>query len=130
MAEAWARTLHPERFEAFSAGTNPGRLDPRATRAMAEVGVDMSSQWSKHFNELPGCSFDCVITICDSAKETCPVLPGSARHLHAGFDDPPRLAVGASTEEEALAPYRRVRDKIRDCITRLRGLLAGPEMNP
>jgi len=127
MAEAWTRQLFPEHFEAQSAGTHPGRLDPRAVRVMAELGVDMSAQRSKHVEEVAGTDFDYVITVCDSAKESCPVLPGRARCIHAGFDDPPHLAAGASTEEEALAHYRRVRDEIRNYVAQLPDLAAAGE---
>jgi arsenate reductase len=126
MAEAWARELHPGRFEAYSAGTNPSRLDPRAVRVMAEAGLDISTQRSKHLDELSHVRFDWVITVCDNAKESCPAFPGGARRLHAGFDDPPRLATGAAGEEEALAPYRRVRDEIRSFVARLPEIVEGP----
>lgn len=119
MAEAWARKLHPEQFEPYSAGTNPGRPDPRAVLVMAEAGVDMSTQRSKHVEGMAGIVFDYVISVCDSARETCPVFPGGARHIHSGFDDPPRLAVGAPNEETALDHYRRVRDEIRDYVAKL-----------
>lgn len=126
MAEAWTRKLHPERFEPHSAGTNPGRLDPRAVHVMTEAGVDMSTHRSKHVEEMAGIAFDCVFTVCDSASEHCPVFAGTARHIHAGFDDPPRLAAGATSEEAALAPYRRVRDEIRDYVAKLPDLVAAP----
>ncbi len=119
MAEAWTRKLHPERFEAYSAGTHPGRLDPRAARVMEEVGVPLSGHRAKPLEELAGVDFDCVVTVCQRARESCPVLPGKVRHLHAGFDDPPRLAAGASSEEEALECYRRVRGEIRDFVAKL-----------
>jgi arsenate reductase len=123
MAEAWTRHLHGERFEVYSAGTRPGMLDERAVRVMEEVGVDMSGHRSKSVDEMPRVDFDCVVTVCDSARESCPVLPGKTRHLHAGFEDPPRLAAGAAGEEEALAPYRRVRDEIRQFVRGLPGIL-------
>jgi arsenate reductase len=119
MAEAWTRKLYPEWFEPYSAGTNPGRIDPRAVRVMTEAGVDMSTHRSKHVEEMTGIAFDYVITVCDSAKESCPVFPGRARHIHAGFDDPPQLAAGAPSEEAALDHYRRVRDEIRDYVAKL-----------
>jgi len=125
MAEAWARKqLHPKRFEAYSAGTKPGSLDPRAVRVMAEAGIDMSGQRSKSVEQLVSVHPDCVITVCDAANEVCPVFPVSARRIHAGFDDPPKLASSAIDEEAALAPYRRVRDEIRDYVARLPELLA------
>ena len=124
MAEAWTRKLHPERVEAQSAGTNPSRLDPRAVQVMTEAGVDMSTHRSKHIEEMAGIAFDCVITVCDSAKEHCPVFPGQTRHLHKSFDDPPRLAAGATSEETALTHYRRVRDEIRDYVLKLPEMVA------
>jgi arsenate reductase len=124
MAEAWARRLHPERFEAYSAGTDPGRLDPRAVRVMEEAGIDISGQRAKGLDDLAGIPFDCVITVCDAAREVCPVVPGSARRIHVGFEDPPRMARDAADEEAALAIYRRVRDEIRDSVANLPELLA------
>lgn len=79
----------------------------------------MSTHRSKHVEEMAGIDFDCVITVCDSANEHCPVFPGRTRHIHAGFDDPPRLAAGALSEESALAHYRRVRDEIHDYVAKL-----------
>jgi arsenate reductase len=113
MAEGWARALHPERIDAFSAGIDPAGIDARAVRVMAEARVDISRQRSKHVDTLIDMTFDAAITVCDHANESCPVFPGWARRLHAGFDDPPRLALGADSEEEALESYRKVRDEIR-----------------
>ncbi|MCB9515427.1 MAG: arsenate reductase ArsC [Candidatus Latescibacteria bacterium] len=118
MAEGWARALHGDRLDVASAGTAPGRLDPRAVAAMAEAGVDIAGQRSKGLDAFAGRRFDLVITVCDHARERCPVLPG-ARHLHAGFPDPPALAAGASSEEEALEHYRAVRDAIRAFVAGL-----------
>jgi arsenate reductase len=86
---------------------------------MAEAGIDMSTHRSKHVEEMAGTGFDYVITVCDSANRHCPVFPGRTRRIHAGFDDPPRLAAGAINEETALAHYRRVRDEIRDYVAKL-----------
>lgn len=119
MAEGWARSLRGDVIEAYSAGTNPHGLNPLAVRAMAEAGVDISGHWSKRPEEI-GVEFDVVVTVCDSAHESCPVLPG-ARVVHAGFDDPPRLARGARSEEEAMGHYRRVRDEIRAFVETLPG---------
>ncbi len=113
MAEAWAKSRHAERIDAASAGVAPAsKIDPRAVRVMREIGIDMADQWPKHVREFDAASFDLVVTVCDHARETCPVLPGAKRTLHRGFDDPPRVAADAKTEEEALAHYRRVRDEI------------------
>ena len=117
MAEGWAKALLANRVEAHSAGTHPHGLNPLAVRAMAEAGVDISGHRSKRPDEIGG-TFDAVVTVCDSAHEACPALPG-ARVIHAGFDDPPRLAAGAATEDEAMPHYRRVRDEIRAFVERL-----------
>lgn len=111
MAEGWAKALRSEHVEAYSAGTNPHGLNPLAIRAMREAGVDISTHTSKKPEQI-GVPFDVVVTVCDSAHEACPVFPG-ARVVHVGFDDPPRLAKGAATEDEAMVHYRRVRDEIR-----------------
>ncbi len=86
---------------------------------MSEAGVDIAAQRSKHFDELREIAPDLVVTVCDSAREACPVWPGAAEMRHAGFDDPPRLAASASSEEEALVHYRRVRDEIRSFVEEL-----------
>ena len=119
MAEGWARHLKPHEMEAYSAGIEKRGLDPLAVRAMAEAGVDISSQESKTIDELPEHTFDWVITLCGHAHETCPLFPGGTQRMHMGFDDPPALAKDASTEEEALDHYRRVRDEIRVFIDQL-----------
>ena len=123
MAEAWARRLHDERFESYSAGTAPGRVDPRAVRVMGERGVDLSGHRSKHLGELASVALDWVVTVCDHANEACPAFHGKVRRLHVGFDDPPRLACEARTEAEALVHYRRVRDEIRHFVATLPGAL-------
>jgi arsenate reductase len=86
---------------------------------MAESGIDISLQKSKPVGELIGIAFDLVVTVCDSAAESCPVFPGRAERLHRSFEDPPRLALSAKSEEEAMNHYRRVRDQIRDYVAEL-----------
>ena len=113
MAEGWTRSLKGDAFEAYSAGVEKHGLDPRAVQVMAEAGVDISERRSKLVEELPVREFDYVVTVCDRANESCPVFFGRSKRIHRGFDDPPKLAAGAATEEEVLAPYRRVRDEIR-----------------
>jgi arsenate reductase len=117
MAEGWAIALKSSVLTPYSAGTNPHGLNPLAVRAMAEVGVDISRHTSKRPDDL-GVTFDVVVTVCDSAHESCPILPG-ARVVHVGFDDPPRLAKSAKTDDEAMAHYRRVRDEIRAFVLSL-----------
>jgi arsenate reductase len=119
MAEGFARLLRGDRIEPFSAGTDPHGLNPIAVKAMAEVGVDISTGQSKHVRQLLGIDFDYVITVCDSARESCPVFPGNVTTLHVGFDDPPRLAANARSEDEAMTHYRRVRDEIRAFVETL-----------
>jgi arsenate reductase len=116
MAEGWARSLHPGVLEPCSAGVIKAGVDPRAARAMAEAGVDISGQYSKTVDELPSGQPDAVVTLCDQANESCPFFPGRVVRLHHGFDDPPSLAQGALNEESALEPYRRVRDEIREFV--------------
>jgi arsenate reductase (thioredoxin) len=113
MAEGWARFLKPDAIDSYSAGTEPRGLDRRAVEVMAEAGIDISEYRSKHLAEFINVTFDFVITVCDSANEACPFFPGKTVRLHRSFDDPPRLAENARTEEEALVYYRRVRDEMR-----------------
>ena len=124
MAEGWARNIHGDRLQLYSAGTRPGRVDPLAVRVMREAGVDISAHRSKHLHEVLEVGFDWVVTVCDHANESCPVFPGDVKRLHVGFDDPPRLAADASAEEEALEHYRRVRDEIHTFIEDLPRRLA------
>lgn len=123
MAEGWARHFWAERVEAESAGTKPKGLDPLAIEAMLEAGVDISGQASKGIDSLKSRRFDLVITVCSDADENCPLFPGAPRVIHAGFDDPPRLARSARSREEALSHYRRVRDEIRDFVKKLPDIL-------
>ncbi len=123
MAEGWARHLRGDRIEAYSAGTEPQGLNPLAVKAMAEAGVDISGHRSKRVDELKGVAFDYVVTVCGHANENCPRFPGRTKIVHVGFEDPPKLAAGATTEEEALVHYRRVRDEIRAFVERLPGAL-------
>jgi arsenate reductase len=125
MAEGWARALKPDTIEACSAGTSPSGLNPLAVRAMAEAGVDISAHQSKHADSLSTIRFDIVVTVCDSARESCPFFPGPARFVHRRFDDPPRLAAAARTDDDAMPHYRRVRDEIRQFIETLPESLRG-----
>ena len=113
MAEGWVRHLKGNIIEPYSAGIEKHGLNPLAVKVMAEVGVDIHRQKSKVVADLPTMEFDYVVTVCGHAHETCPYFPGKAKVIHIGFDDPPKLAESAETEEEALTHYRRVRDEIR-----------------
>ena len=125
MAEGWARYLHGNVIDAYSAGIEKQGMNPLAVKVMAEAGVDISGQRSKMIAELPVQQFDWVITLCAHANETCPYFPG--RKIHKGFADPPKLAENAKSEEEALPPYRRVRDEIRAFIETLPAFLQAEE---
>ena len=119
MAEGWARHLKGELVDAYSAGVSPHGMNERAVAAMREAGVDITGQSSKHVDRLAGIPFDYVVTVCGHANETCPIFSGATKVVHIGFDDPPRLAEGATTEEEAMGHYRRVRDEIKAFVETL-----------
>jgi len=114
MAEGLLRRLSKQwggAFEVFSAGTEASFVRPEAIQAMSEIGIDISNHRSKSVEEFMGEQFDYVITVCDNAKESCPVFPGNAVRIHQSFDDPPLPGVG--DDEFRLAVFRRVRDEIR-----------------
>ena len=113
MAEGLLRHDAGDRFEVESAGTRPGHVRPEAIAVMDELGIDISGHRSKHVQEFEGQSFDYVLTVCDNAKESCPVFPGHLNRIHKGFEDPATLQ---GTEEERLALFRRVRDEIREYL--------------
>ena len=128
MAEGWACRLKSDEIEAYSAGIETHGLNPYAVKVMKEAGVDISGHRSKLVTEFKDVPFDYVVTVCGHANETCPFFPGKTKVVHVGFDDPPKLAKGAKTEEEALDHYRRVRDEIRTFVERLpEGLEGKPE---
>ena len=113
MAEGLLRHDAAGRFDAVSAGTKPGGVRVEAIAAMAEIGIDISAHRSKSIDEFLDRPPDLLITVCDSARETCPVFPGAVERLHWPFEDP---AAVEGSDEERLAAFRRVRDQIRDRI--------------
>jgi arsenate reductase len=119
MAEGWTRHLKGDVMDPYSAGIETHGLNPRAVAAMAEAGVDISHHRSTHMDELADVDLDYVVTVCSHAHESCPLFPGQAKVVHVGFDDPPALARDATTDEQAMAPYRRVRDEIRAFVDTL-----------
>lgn len=119
MAEGWARHLHGDKFEIESAGIEKHGLNPNAVKVMAEAGVDISAHQSQSLDDFEDLNFDIVFTVCGHADETCPAFMGKAKKIHVGFDDPPKLAKTAASEEEALGHYRRVRDEIKAFAERL-----------
>jgi len=112
MAEGFLNALKEDRYEAYSVGIEPSRINPYAVKAMAEVGIDISTHRSKSIEEFRGESFDYVVTVCDLAKEACPFFPGE-RILHKDFEDPSEFK---GTEDEILEKVRDVRDEIKDWI--------------
>lgn len=113
MAEGLLRSSGGDRFDVCSAGTKPGIVRPEAIAVMAELGIDLSGHRSKHVREFEGQDFDCVITVCDDAKESCPVFPGNTRRIHWSFPDP---AAVDGNEMERLAAFRRVRDSLAETL--------------
>ncbi|NOY87390.1 MAG: arsenate reductase ArsC [Deltaproteobacteria bacterium] len=101
-------------IEAFSAGTEPHGLNPKAVQVLAEIGIDISGDSSDHLSQYEGQSFDYVITLCGDANEKCPLFFGGVQRTHIGFDDPPKAT---GTEEDVLNVYRRVRDEIREQLS-------------
>jgi arsenate reductase len=113
MAEGLVNYDFAGRLEAFSAGTEATRVNPRAAAVMAELGIDLSGHRSKTLDEFAGHSFDYVITLCGDANEKCPLFFGGVKRQHIGFEDPSRRP---GSEEEVLPEYRRVRDEIRQAM--------------
>ena len=111
MAEGLLRHDAGDCFEVSSAGTRPTQVRPEAIAAMQEIGIDISQHRSKSVDEFAGRAFDYVLTVCDNAKEACPVFPGHAVRLHHSFDDP---AAVEGPSEMKLAAFRRVRDQLRE----------------
>jgi arsenate reductase len=118
MAEGFCRKYWGELFHVYSAGTKKHGMNERAMKVMKESGVDISSHYSKTTDELPKITFDYVVTVCDSARESCPYFPGG-KIVHIGFQDPPALTREMSDEEEIVNVYRRVRDEIEEAMKNL-----------
>jgi arsenate reductase len=113
MAEGLLRAGSGELFEVFSAGTRPSVVRPEAIAVMREVGIDLSHHRSKHLDEFCGEKFDYVLTVCDNARESCPIFPVGTITIHHSFQDP---AAFEGSKDERLAIFRRVRDEIRDYL--------------
>ena len=119
IAEGWTRHLKGDQIEVWSAGVETHGLNQTAVKVMAEAGVDISRHQSKNVSDLLEIPFDYVITVCDHARESCPIFPRPVKKIHQGFDDPPFLAKSAQSENEVLEIYRRVREEIRDFVKTL-----------
>jgi arsenate reductase (thioredoxin) len=119
MAEGLLRADHGDRFEVESAGSRATLVRPEAIAVLAELGIDASGHRSKSVDEFAGASFDLVLTVCDSARESCPVYAGHGRRVHHNFPDP---AAVQGSEEERLAAFRAVRDEIREYLRLFAGI--------
>jgi len=111
MAEGLVNHDLAGQVQAFSAGVKPAQVNARAIRVMAELGIDISQHRSKSLDDLAEKQFDLIITVCDQARQQCPIFPGETEVMHIGFPDP---AKATGTEEKILAAFRRVRDTLRD----------------
>ena len=115
MAEGLLRHDGGAGFEVASAGTKPSHVRPEAVAAMREIGIDILTHRSKSVDEFAGQAFDYVITVCDNARESCPVFPAATKRIHWSLDDP---AAVQGSEEQRLAEFRRVRDQLRSLLRR------------
>lgn len=113
MAEAFLNTIYGDRYRAFSAGSDPTRIDPLVVRVMKEAGIDISGHKSKSLDDFHGLEFDYVITVCDQAHESCPYVPGGKIRLHKSFPDPSQFQ---GWNDNVIHEYRRVRDDIKNWV--------------
>jgi arsenate reductase len=127
MAEALLRRHGGDRFEVYSAGTEPRGVHPLTVRVLGEAGIDASSARSKSVDEFLGQSFDYVVTVCDQARQVCPVFPGGSESLHWGYEDP---AEATGTEEERLAVFRRVFIAIGERVAQFAAVTARAAAEP
>ncbi|MCS7231723.1 MAG: arsenate reductase ArsC [Elusimicrobiota bacterium] len=110
IAEALLNYLYPQKYQAYSAGTNPSKVNDYAIKVLKEIGIDISNNRSKHIEEFKDEFFDFVVTVCDSAKETCPFFPNAREFIHKSFYDPSGYI---GTEEEKLEKFRQLREEIK-----------------
>jgi arsenate reductase len=113
MAEGLLRHINPSQYDAFSAGIRPSVVHPKDVQVMLEIGIDISNQYSKSVDDFSGDCFDVVVTVCDAAKESCPVFASQVERIHWSIPDPTRVIGG---EEEVLEGFRKVRDQIKERI--------------
>lgn len=113
IAEALLNYLYPDKYEAYSAGTQPSKVNEYAIKVLKEVGIDISKNRSKHIEEFKDEVFDYVVTVCDTAKETCPFFPNAKEFIHKSFYDPSGFI---GTEEEKLEKFRILREEIKNFL--------------
>jgi arsenate reductase len=116
MAEGWVRFLKHDVIDAYSAGIESHGINPYAVKIMAEAGIDISTQRSKNIDEFENVEFDYIITLCDHAKETCPMVPVNTKKIHVSFEDPAIYAYKLTVEDEILYHFRKVRDEIKTFV--------------
>ncbi|MCL1077744.1 arsenate reductase ArsC [Parashewanella spongiae] len=119
MAHGLANSLLSDKFVSYSAGIESHGLNPSAVKVMDEIGIDISHHQSNTLSEFNDEKFDYVVAVCEHAASNCPTFPDQTNVITRQFDDPPKLAQLAKSQEEALSHYRRVRDEIKDWITKL-----------
>lgn len=113
MAEGLLRDKYGDKYEVFSAGTEPGEVNSNSIKVMKEIGIDIKNHYSKNVQDFINEDFDYVITVCGEAKEACPFFPGGKKHLHKDFEDPSSFS---GSEEEKLSKFREIRDKLKKWI--------------
>jgi arsenate reductase len=124
MAEGWGNRLKGSSFNFYSAGTKKHGLNPRAVQVMQEVGIDIGHHTSNTTDELSHLKMDFVFTVCSDAHENCPYFP-TGKIIHVGFDDPPKLTNAMDDEEDILLVYRRVRDEIKEMVSKIEEYMEG-----
>ena len=113
MAEGFLRAMYGDYYDVYSAGIEPSKVNPYAIKVMAEIGIDISTQYSKNIDVFSGIKFDYVVTVCNQAKESCPLFQGGKEYLHCDFEDPSQIN---GNENQKLTNFKRVRDAIRNWI--------------
>ena len=113
MAEGFLRAMYGDYYDVYSAGIEPSKVNPYAIKVMAEIGIDISTQYSKNIDVFSGIKFDYVVTVCNQAKERCPFFQGGKEYLHCDFEDPSQIN---GNENQKLTNFKRVRDAIRNWI--------------
>lgn len=118
MAEGLLRSLYSDHYEAYSAGTQPTRVNPYAIKVMEEIGIDISTHHSKNTDVFQGMKFDYVVTVCNQAKEACPLFQGGKQYFHKDFEDPTQFE---GNEDQKLTLFRQVRDEMRSWTEKIFG---------
>ncbi len=116
MAEGLLKHFHGDRYDVYSAGTDPTKVNPYAIKVMEEIGIDISKNYSKNIDKFLNDDFEFVITVCDRANEFCPFFPGGKKRLHKSFEDPSEFE---GSNQEKLDVFRQIRDEIKEWINKI-----------